>query len=95
MESLVKNFIYSGVGLVSITTEKFKSTIEDLVSDKKLSSEEGKKIVDDFFKTTEDKKEELDSQLKAIIEKTLSKFKFVSKTDIEDLEKRISELEKK
>lgn len=95
MENLVKNFIYSGVGLVSITTEKFKSTIEELVSDKKLSSDEGKKIVDDFFKNTEDKKEEFDTQLKEIIEKMLSKFKFVSKTDIEALEERISELEKK
>ena len=95
MESLVKNFIYSGVGLVSITTEKFKNTIEGLVSDKKISSEEGKKIVDDFFKNTEDKKEEFDSQLKEIIETVLSKFKFVSKTDIEALEARINELEKK
>lgn len=95
MENLIKNFIYSGVGLVSITTEKFQSAIENLVSDKKLSSEEGKKIVDEFFKNTEEKKDQFDTQLKEIIEKTLAKFKFISKNDIEALEERLNELEKK
>lgn len=95
MENVVKNFIYTGLGLVSITSEKFKTAIEELVNDEKLSSEEGEKIVTDFFKNTEDKKNQFDTQLKDVIEKVLSKFKFVSKTDIEDLEARISKLEKK
>lgn len=66
-----------------------------MVNDEKLSSEEGKKIISDFLKNTEDKKDQFDTQLKDVIEKVLSKFKFVSKTDIEDLEARISKLEKK
>ena len=55
---LLKNFIYAGVGLASTTSEKLKETIDDLVEKGKISDTEGRKICDDFFKSTDEKKEE-------------------------------------
>ena len=53
MEDLFKNFLYTGVGLVAMTAEKIQNSVGKLVSEGKLSLEEGKKVVDklvnDFF----------------------------------------------
>ncbi len=93
MEDLIKKFIYTGVGLVSMTTDKFRETVEQMVSDEKLSREEGKEIVDKFFKTTEEKKGEFETQLNEVIERVVKQFNFAPRTEVERLEARIKELE--
>ena len=95
MEDLFKKFIYTGVGWISITAEKFKKTIDEFVDDGKISSEEGKKIVDDFLKNSETKRDELESQFKNIVDKVINSVNFVKKEELEKLEKRIIELEAK
>jgi polyhydroxyalkanoate synthesis regulator phasin len=50
MEDLFKKFVYTGVGMVSSSLEKFQKSVEKLVDEDKLSQEEGKKLVDDLFK---------------------------------------------
>ena len=49
MEDLFKKFVYTGVGLVSLTAEKLQKSIDTLVEEEKISEKEGKKIVNDFF----------------------------------------------
>ncbi|MGF1532231.1 MAG: phasin family protein [Bernardetiaceae bacterium] len=93
MEDLIKKFIYTGVGLVSMTTDKFRQTIDQLVSDEKLSREEGKEIVDKFFQSTETRKEEFEQQLNQVIERVIAQFNFAPRSEIEKLEARIKELE--
>lgn len=46
MEDLFKKFLYTGVGLVAMTAEKIQKSVDKLVSDGKLSIEEGKKLAD-------------------------------------------------
>ena len=94
LEGLFKKFVYTGVGLVSLTKDKLESTIKNLIKDEKISEKEGKKIVDDFLKNTESKKNELESQLKDAVDKTVSKFNFAKRTDLENLIKRVANLEK-
>lgn len=93
MEDLFKKFMYTGIGWISITTEKFKKTIEKFVEDGKISTEEGKKIVDEFMKNTESKREELEDQFKTVVDKILKSFSFAKKADLQKLEKRIADLE--
>ncbi len=93
MENLFKKFIYTGVGFVSLTTERMRDTIKGLIEDGKISKEEGKKIVDDFSKNTETKKDEIESQFKSIIEKILKSFNFATVSDLEKVENRIAVLE--
>mgnify|MGYP005857857649 CR=1 FL=1 len=95
MQDLFKKFIYTSVGLVSITAETLKSTVDKLVEDSKLSSDEGKKLVEEFVKNTETKKEEFESQLKTLVEKVVSNFKFVTEGDLQEVMKRIEQLEVK
>jgi len=46
MEDLFKKFMYTGVGLVAMTAEKIQKSVDKLISDGKLSIEEGKKLID-------------------------------------------------
>lgn len=50
MEDLFKKFLYTGVGLVAMTAEKIQKSVEKLISDGKLSIEEGKKLIDKLVK---------------------------------------------
>lgn len=94
MQDLFKKFIYTGIGFISITAETLKSTVEKLVEESKLSSDEGKKIIEEFTKNTEAKKKEFEEQLTKIIEKVTARFKFVTESDLQEVIKRIEVLEK-
>ena len=95
MEDLLKKFLYTGVGLIAMTSEKIQDTVDDLVSQRKISEEEGKKIVKDFMKDTESKTTEMEGKFKDIFENVASKLDFLKKDSniIEDLQDRIAELE--
>jgi polyhydroxyalkanoate synthesis regulator phasin len=93
MEDLFKKFIYTGIGWISITTEKFKKTIEKFIDEGKISAEEGKKIVDDFIKNTETKKDELENHFNSVVDKLINSLKFAKSDELKKLEKRVAELE--
>jgi len=95
---IIKNFIYAGVGLATTTTEKAKETINDLVEKGRISDTEGKKIMDDFFKSTENTKEEFETKWKKLNETLTSKFDFISNKETDEvkvLKSRIADLEEK
>ncbi len=89
----IKNLIYTGVGLVSLTSDKFTQLVDELVDEKKLSVEEGRKIMDDFVKTTGDKKEDFESQLSGLVEKLMKSLNFATTSDVNTLAERIKALE--
>ena len=93
MKKLLKKILYTGVGFASLTAERMKNTIEGLVSDGKISEEEGKHIIEDLNKNTESKKDELESNFSVMAEKLLKSFKFGTSKDFENLEDRIGVLE--
>lgn len=93
MEDLFKKFVYTGVGLVSLTVEKFQSSIEKLVDDDKLSQEEGKKLVDDLFTNTEAKREEFETKLKGIIEEVMVRMNLATQKQVQELQDRLAVLE--
>lgn len=94
MEETLKKLVYAGVGLAAQATEKIEETVNELVKKGKISDKEGKKIVDDFFKKSEKKKDSYESKFKAAIQEVTDKFNYVKKADYDKLAKKISELEK-
>ncbi len=92
-ESIFKKLLYTGVGIAAITREKVEETVNELIRDKKITSEEGKKIVDDFVKEFTGKKEDFEAQMKGFVEKATKKFRYAKKDDIEELIKKVEELE--
>ena len=95
MEDLIKKFVYTGVGLASLTAEKLQKSIDKLVDEEKISEQEGKKIVDEFFKKTESKKKDFENQITKITEEVVKKFDFSKAKEILELNKRVKALENK
>lgn len=95
MEDLIKKFVYTGVGLASLTAEKLQKSIDKLVDEEKISEKEGKKIIDDFFKKTETKRKEFESQITKITEEVLKKFDFSKAKEVLELNSRVKALENK
>jgi len=93
IEGLFKKFVYTGVGLVSLTKDRLQNTIDEMIKDEKISEKEGEKLVSDFFENTESKKNELEDQLKGVVTKAVSKFQFASSSKLEELTNRIKVLE--
>ena len=131
MEDSIKNFLYTGVGLVAMTADKIqksvgklvsdgklsieegkkvldklinegklsadegKKVVDDLVSKGKISAEEGKKVAEEFFKNAKTKRDEVESQIKSIVNRVISNFNFATVKEVEDLKKRVATLETK
>lgn len=95
MEDFFKKFLYTGVGLVSMTAEKLQEAVDDLVGNGKLSREEGKKIVEDFMSNAEAKKDEFESKMKQAADNVAENLKFPTQKDFNALLKRIEVLEEK
>ena len=95
MKDLLRNFLYTGVGLVALAAEKLQIAVDDLVEQGKLSQDEGKKIVDDFFKTSEAKRGEFESRVKKMAESLTTKFDVFAKEGSTNLRDRLNELEDK
>lgn len=95
MENIIKKVLYTGVGIVASATERVQHIINDLVDRGKISEDEGKKVVDDVVKNTENKREEYEGRFRKIIEGALSKINLPRGDVYEKLEKRIKSLEVK
>lgn len=98
MENAVKNFVYTGVSVFAYAIDKVRETVESLMSEDKISSEEGQKIIEEFVRNTEAKKDEFEAQLKMLTEKLTEQFKGSfngGSSEMEDLEARIEALEAK
>ena len=94
MEDVFKKVLYAGAGLAALATEKVQATVDELVDKGKLSDTEGKKILDDFFKNTEAKKDEFEDKLKSATEDVIEKFDFVKKNGtIKEILDRLDKIE--
>ncbi len=95
MEKIVRKSLYTAVGIVAGTTERLQKAIDELVSMGKISAEEGKKVVDDVVKTTDNRRDEYENRFKNLIDNILSKLNLPQGETYEKLEKRIKSLEVK
>lgn len=93
MENMLKKALYTGVGLVTIATEKVQDTVKGLVDNGKLSEEEGKKVVDDLISDLEAKREDFEGRVNSLVNKIVNTVDLPSRSDFSTLKNRIKELE--
>jgi len=93
MENLLKKAIYTGVGLVTVATEKMQETVTNLVDKGSISEEEGKKIVDDFVANLDEQKDKFEGRVSNIVNKIVNSVDLPSRSDFATLKSRIKELE--
>ncbi len=92
---LFKKLFYTGVGLTISTKEKVEQKINELVEKNKITAEEGKKFIDEFVKDFDEKKNDVEKELRDFIRKTANTMKFAKKRDVQNLNKRLDEIESK
>lgn len=95
MQDTWAKFIYNAMSLISLSAENLQKTLQQLTENRKISLEESRKLYDDFLKNTEQKREELEDQLKKIFERIAKNLNFAPYSELEVLKKRIEELENK
>jgi len=90
IEKAFKNFLHAGVDLMSSASEKFSTSVNELVQKGKINPEEGKKMVDEFLEKAKVKKEEAEAKYNEFTAKFKNKTK---EEELEDLKQKVSDLE--
>ena len=95
MDDLFKKMVFAGIGVVTQGVDRLQTSLDKLVEDNKISSEEGKKVVDDFTSNISSRREEFEAKLGKISEDILTRMNLATSKRIEALEARVKELEEK
>ena len=90
LNTAFKHFLHAGVDLMSVASEKFESSVNDLVKKGKINPEEGKKMVDEFLAKAKVKREEAEAKFKEFTAKFKSKTK---EEELADLKQKVADLE--
>jgi polyhydroxyalkanoate synthesis regulator phasin len=91
MEITLKKLLLAGIGSVALTYEKAEDIINELVKKGELAVKDGKELSLELKRKIQNKSEDADGHLKDV----LSGMNLATKEDIEELKKRIEELEKR
>ena len=95
MFDIIKKTMLTGIGLAVMTKEKAEKFANDLAETGEMSEKEGKKLVDDLLKNSEEIKKDLEAKVEGMVQKALEKVDLASKKDIKRIEEKIKEFEKK
>ena len=95
MINLIKKTILTGAGLASMTKDKVEEVAKELSEKEKLSEKEGKDLLNELLKKSEDAKKDLEGRIEGVVSKTLKKINIATKKDIDELTARIKHLEEK
>jgi polyhydroxyalkanoate synthesis regulator phasin len=95
MEELWRKAKLFGLGVLDFTKEKVEALVEDMVKRGELSETETPRAVAEIMEKTKSEQEAFMEKLKAVVEKVVSGAGLARSTDLEALEKRVADLEKK
>ena len=74
MSEVIKKIIHTSIGAASVTNEKFKELIEDLIQNNHFTEDEGKRIVDTFLVDLRQQVDTVNGSIQLKIEELLKKF---------------------
>ena len=91
----IKKGLLSGLGAVFLTKDKIERITRKMVEEAKMSKEDAHNLKEDLYKTGEREWAELEDFFSGIIKKILQGLDLCSRKDMDELKKRIEELEKR
>ncbi len=83
-----------GIGALSITEEKVRQTVNELVERGEMNREEGKSLVNELLTEKNRQMRELGDKISEEMQNVINRSKIASKDDVARLEDKIAELEK-
>lgn len=92
MIDLIKRALLTGVGLAVMTKEKVEELGQDLVSQAKLSENEGKEFIDNLLAQSETARKEFETRVNAAVQKAVGGLNLASKDEVARLSAKVEEL---
>ena len=83
-----------GIGVLSITEEKIKQVVNELVEKGEMNKEEGKTLVHEILSEKKKQIQDFDEKISWGVQNAISKSNIALKDDVSRLEDKIAELEK-
>lgn len=94
MIDLIKKIVFTGVGLTYLTKDKIEALGKEIADQAKLSEKEGKELLDELMKKSEESKKEVASQVEKFVTDSLKKMNLATRDELLKLEKKVQRLSK-
>lgn len=95
MFELIKKAMFTGIGMASLTKEKIEEIAADFTKKGDLSENEGRKLVDEMMKKSEESREEIKKQLDILVQTTLEKMQVARMSQIDEINQALRILKEK
>ena len=95
MFDIIRDVAKVGVGALSLSKENLKKLTDELAELGKISREEGDKLFEEFEATRKEQQKNLIETVDNAVRQAVDQMGFAPKTELEILQKRISELEER
>ena len=92
---MFRKMFYMGLGVMSLTREKGEQLFTKLVERGEMSKDEERSFIDDAVKRGEDERKATRTYIKEELEKLKNEMPFISRSEFEALQARVTELEAK
>jgi polyhydroxyalkanoate synthesis regulator phasin len=94
MSDLIRKTVWTGLGLAYLTHQRIAEAAKRIAEERKISYEEGKKLLDQLHEETEKAREKVKTELEDRVKKTLETLNIPTKEDITKIEESLKKLEK-
>jgi polyhydroxyalkanoate synthesis regulator phasin len=95
MVDLIKKAFYTGLGLAVLTKEKAEELVKDLAEQAKLSEHEGKDLVENMLKQSEQAQNDFQAKVDETVQAVVKRLNLASKDEVASLKAKIDELSAK
>lgn len=95
MTTKIKRSLLAGIGLLSLTEEKAREFVDDLVERGKVRREDAEAQVDHLAKRGEEERQAIQKIIHDEVSKVMDKTVLVTRKDFQELTKSVRDLQKK
>ncbi len=95
MVDLIKKAIYTGIGFAALTKDKAEELVRELTSQAKLSEQEGKELVDNLLKQSEQARVEFQARVDEAVTNVIGRLNLATKEEVAALKAKVEELSSK
>ncbi len=89
----VRNLLLAGLGALSYSQEKLKTSINSLIEKGELSRDQGEKVIQEWVERGEDEQAGLSDRLSSELQRLLQKLALVHRDEFEELKSRVDRLD--
>ncbi|MEA3282611.1 MAG: hypothetical protein U9Q68_08675 [Euryarchaeota archaeon] len=83
-----------GIGVLAITEEKIRQTVDELIEKGEMNREEGKSLVQELLSEKKKQMQELGDTISNSVQNSIDRSKIATTDDVARMEDKIAELEK-